>query len=72
MDTTLTKTGPAAPAQAAGENDALDALHPALDPVIEEHPAEEPQKVDTIVFGVTAAIAIAFVLWGFLSTDTLT
>ena len=71
MDTTLTKTGPAAPAQAAGENDALDALHPALDPVIEEHPAEEPQKVDTIVFGVTAAIAIAFVLWGFLSTDTL-
>ncbi|GAB3079466.1 BCCT family transporter [Pedococcus soli] len=71
MDSTLTKTGPAAPAQATGENEALDTPHPALDPVIEEHPAEEPQKVDTIVFGVTAAIAIAFVLWGFLSTDTL-
>ena len=72
MDTTLTKTGPAAPAEATGEHAALDNLkHPALDPVIEEHPAEEPQKVDTIVFGITAAIAIAFVLWGFLSTDSL-
>ena len=71
MDTTLTKTGPAAPAQATGENDALDALHPALDPVVEGHQADRPQKVDTVVFGVTAAIAIAFVLWGFLSTDTL-
>jgi choline/carnitine/betaine transport len=75
VDTTLTKTGPVAPAEAAGEHDALahqpDDLHPALDHVIEEHQADEPQKVDTIVFGVTAAIAIAFVLWGFLSTSTL-
>ncbi|HET8768829.1 MAG TPA: BCCT family transporter [Pedococcus sp.] len=39
--------------------------------MIEEHPAEEPQKLDSIVFGVTAVIAIGFVLWGFLSTDTL-
>ena len=29
------------------------------------------RKVDSVVFGVTAAIAVAFVLWGFLSTDTL-
>ena len=75
MDTTLTKTGPVAPAEAAGEHDALDhqpdTLHPALDPVIEEHKAHEPRKVDTVVFGVTAVIAVAFVLWGFLSTDTL-
>ena len=75
MDTTLTKTGPAAPAEAAGEHEALEHLpdnqHPALDPVVVEHQANEPQKVDTIVFGVTAAIAVAFVLWGFLSTDTL-
>ena len=64
-----------APAEAAGEHEALDhlhdTLHPALDRVIEEHPAEEPQKVDRIVFGVTAAIAVGFVLWGFLSTSTL-
>jgi choline/carnitine/betaine transport len=75
VDTTLTKTGPAAPAEAAGEHDALEHLpdnqHPALDPVVVEHQANEPQRVDTIVFGVTAAIAVAFVLWGFLSTDTL-
>ncbi len=75
MDTTLTKTGPVAPAEATGENDALQTLpdnpHPALDPVITEHEANAPQKVDTIVFGVTAVIAISFVLWGFLSTDTL-
>nr|WP_245613800.1 BCCT family transporter [Knoellia sinensis] len=38
---------------------------------MEEHPADEPQKLDTIVFGVTAVIAIGFVLWGFLSTETL-
>lgn len=77
MDTTLTSTGPTAPAQATGEHEALEGLetpeatHPALDPVIEEHPADEPQKIDTVVFGVTAAIAVAFVLWGFLSTDSL-
>jgi choline/carnitine/betaine transport len=72
---TLTNTGPAAPAEASGEHDALahlpDNQHPALDPVVVEHQANEPQKIDTIVFGVTAAIAVAFVLWGFLSTDTL-
>lgn len=72
---TLTNTGPAAPAEASGEHDALEHLpdtqHPALDPVVVEHQANEPRKIDTIVFGVTAAIAVAFVLWGFLSTDTL-
>ena len=72
---TLTKTGPAAPAEAAGEHDALEHLpdnpHPPSTPSSSEHQANEPQKVDTIVFGVTAAIAVAFVLWGFLSTDTL-
>jgi choline/carnitine/betaine transport len=36
-----------------------------------EHTAHRPQRLDNVVFGVTAAIAIAFVLWGFLSTDTL-
>ena len=68
---TLTDTGPAAPAEASGEHDALENLHPALDPVVEAHPAHEPRTLDTVVFGVTAAIAVAFVAWGFLSTDTL-
>lgn len=69
---TLTETGPAAPAEASGEHAALERdLHPALDPVMDDHPADEPQRVDTIVFGVTAVIALAFVLWGLLSTDSL-
>ncbi|KGN39055.1 BCCT family transporter [Knoellia subterranea] len=70
-------TGPTAPGDAAGEREILDgplrdeAPHPALDNPVEEHPADAPQKLDTVVFGVTAAIAIGFVLWGFLSTETL-
>ena len=72
MSTPLTKTGPTAPGEAIGESAALDeALHPALDLNIEEHPAEEPQRLDKIVFGITAALAIGFVLWGFTSTSTL-
>jgi len=71
VTTQLTKTGPAGPGGAGHETDTLETVHPALDPVIEEHPAEEPQKLDSIVFGVPAVIAIGFVLWGFLSTDTL-
>ncbi len=70
-DTTLTKTGPTGPAEATGERQAIEPLHPALDPVVEETLNEEPQRLDKVVFGVTAVIAIGFVLWGFLSTDTL-
>ncbi|WP_353953421.1 BCCT family transporter [Knoellia sp. S7-12] len=70
-------TGPTAPGGAAGERDILDGSlledspHPALDHAVEEHQADAPQKLDTIVFGVTAALAIGFVLWGFVSTETL-
>ena len=72
MSTQLTHTGPTAAVDATGETSTLEEpLHPALDLPLEEHPAEEPQRLDTIVFGVTAAIAIGFVLWGFLSTSTL-
>jgi choline/carnitine/betaine transport len=72
VSTPLTKTGPTAPGEAIGESAALDeALHPALDLNIEEHPAEEPQRLDKVVFGITAALAIGFVLWGFTSTSTL-
>lgn len=72
MSTQLTHTGPTAAVDATGEAGTLEEpLHPALDLPLEEHPAEEPQRLDTIVFGVTAAIAIGFVLWGFLSTSTL-
>jgi choline/carnitine/betaine transport len=46
-------------------------VHPALEtPVIVDENARG-SKIDRVVFGVTAAIALGFVAWGFLSTDTL-
>ncbi|HEY9564210.1 MAG TPA: BCCT family transporter [Nocardioides sp.] len=44
--------------------------HPALDflPVEE---ARDTSKLDWVVFGVTATIAIAFLLWGFISAASL-
>jgi choline/carnitine/betaine transport len=44
--------------------------HPALDQPVEEATPDRP-GVDWIVFGVTAAIAVAFLVWGFVSTDSL-
>jgi choline/carnitine/betaine transport len=44
--------------------------HPALDQPIEEARPDRP-GVDWLVFGVTAAIAVAFLVWGFVSTDSL-
>ncbi|MGZ5398445.1 MAG: BCCT family transporter, partial [Nocardioides sp.] len=44
--------------------------HPALDiHVGERHTNDSP--IDKIVFGITAVLAIVFLLWGFLSTATL-
>jgi choline/carnitine/betaine transport len=43
--------------------------HPALEPRVQEHDAGG--GLDRIVFGVTAALAIAFVAWGFLDTASL-
>ena len=71
VTTQLTTTGPTGPADLTGESAVEETPHPALDLELEEHPADEPQKLDTIVFGVTAALAIGFVLWGFLSTSSL-
>jgi len=44
--------------------------HPALDTAVEEQPSNGT-GVDRIVFGVTAAAAIAFLVWGFVSTSSL-
>ena len=43
--------------------------HPALDSRVEEHSARGP--LDKIVFGVTAALAIGFLVWGFADTGSL-
>ncbi|QKE82809.1 BCCT family transporter [Arthrobacter sp. NEB 688] len=47
-----------------------EAPHPVLGIDVVEQTARG-SSVDKVVFGVVAAIAVAFVAWGFLSTDTL-
>jgi choline/carnitine/betaine transport len=47
----------------------VDVIHPALDAVPEEQQVE--RGVDRLVFGVSAAIALGFLVWGFVSTDSL-
>jgi choline/carnitine/betaine transport len=44
--------------------------HPALDQPVEEAAPSRP-GLDRVVFGVTAAIALAFLVWGFVSTSSL-
>jgi choline/carnitine/betaine transport len=47
--------------------------HPALDVSLGEDPRTQETKrpLDLVVFGITATIALAFVVWGFISTATL-
>ncbi|NHC23643.1 BCCT family transporter [Nocardioides sp. IC4_145] len=47
----------------------VDVVHPALDAVPEEQRVE--RGLDRVVFGVTAVIAVAFLVWGFVSTESL-
>ncbi|WP_275742160.1 BCCT family transporter [Nocardioides sp. YIM 152315] len=44
--------------------------HPALDQPVEEATPARP-GLDWLVFGVTAAIAVAFLIWGFVNTSGL-
>ena len=46
-----------------------DQPHPALD--LDITPEEPEPTLDRWVFGVPAAIAVAFLVWGFVSTDSL-
>ncbi len=45
-------------------------LHPALEPAAVEA-SEGGGRIDKVVFGVTAAVALGFVAWGFLDTKSL-
>ncbi|MGV0786820.1 BCCT family transporter [Mycolicibacterium sp. XJ2] len=45
--------------------------HPALDRPPQDDAFTRSRGVDWIVFGVTAVIAIAFLVWGFVSTESL-
>ena len=44
--------------------------HPALDLLVDDASPRTP-GVDRVVFGVTAALAVAFLVWGFVSTASL-
>lgn len=47
-----------------------DDVHPALDAAIE--PSATPERgLDKVVFGVTALVSVAFLVWGFVSTGSL-
>ncbi|MDQ4052389.1 MAG: BCCT family transporter [Actinomycetota bacterium] len=45
--------------------------HPALDARLEEERRPGPLGLDPLVFGIPAVLAIAFIVWGFVSTDSL-
>ena len=45
--------------------------HPALDVTVDESEHTRSRGVDWVVFGVTSVIAVAFLVWGFLSTPSL-
>ena len=45
--------------------------HPVLDVPVEEAAYTRSRGVDWVVFGVTAIIAVAFLVWGFVSTPSL-
>ncbi|MGE2725569.1 BCCT family transporter [Mycolicibacterium pulveris] len=45
--------------------------HPVLDVPVESAALRRSRGVDWVVFGVTAVIAVSFLLWGFLDTESL-
>ena len=49
----------------------IPVAHPVLDVPVEEENITRSRGIDWAVFGVTAVIALAFLVWGFLSTGTL-
>jgi len=49
----------------------VPAPHPVLDIPVEDDNITRSRNIDWVVFGVTAVIAVGFLVWGFISTDTL-
>ncbi|WP_197374134.1 BCCT family transporter [Mycolicibacterium baixiangningiae] len=45
--------------------------HPILDVPVEQEAYSGSRGLDWVVFGVTAVIALAFLVWGFVSTESL-
>ncbi|KRD15311.1 choline transporter [Mycobacterium sp. Root265] len=60
------------PSEEAGVKPELDVIpHPILDVPIDEEALAKEGRLDLVVFGVTAAIAVGFLVWGFLDTASL-
>jgi choline/carnitine/betaine transport len=57
------------PDEPSGEDESK--VHPALDSCLAEPDSPSRGGLDKVVFGVTAVIAIGFLAWGFVSTDSL-
>ncbi len=47
------------------------APHPALEDPVTEEASPTTGQVDKVVFGVTAALAVGFLVWGFVHTESL-
>ncbi|MDZ4265121.1 MAG: BCCT family transporter [Mycobacterium sp.] len=61
----------AVPSDGQVETGAGPRPHPVLDVPVEEEKFTRSHGIDWAVFGVTAVIAMGFLVWGFVSTDTL-
>lgn len=60
------------PSEEADVKPELDVIpHPILDVPIDEEALAKEGRLDLVVFGVTAAIAVGFLVWGFLDTASL-
>ncbi|MFZ2260392.1 MAG: BCCT family transporter [Luteococcus japonicus] len=51
-------------ARLTGQGKVLENAHPALEPSAEALKHERPGELDKVVFGITAVLSIAFVIWG--------
>lgn len=59
------------PSSTPVDSTAERAPHPVLDVPVEEERISRSLGMDWVVFGVTAVIAVAFLVWGFVSTESL-
>ncbi|WP_083541885.1 BCCT family transporter [Kribbia dieselivorans] len=56
-----------------GDSAALESPgHPALEPVLTGAADDRPGTLDKVVFGISAVLSIAFVIWGAVDTASLT
>ncbi|MEL4504677.1 BCCT family transporter [Luteococcus sp. H138] len=58
-------------ARLTGQGRVLEASHPALEPPAEALKHERPGSLDKVVFGITAVLSIAFVIWGAIAPGQL-